>query len=157
MQISSNINSISTISWILWNSRGPPHDGVIICKLDEYIYTPHKLLVMPNIFLIYSRSLSLRPFKPQAFEILMSKSSIFLKTFFLPKGLIQGAYVFYILQLVQYDYTRYSNKQMNWTCPLSFYLHLDKGLPHWLFPLQICTKLLRYFINLYIKTLKRFH
>ncbi len=43
MQISSNINSISTISWILWHSRGPPHDDVIICKLDEYIYTPHKL------------------------------------------------------------------------------------------------------------------
>ncbi len=40
-----------------------------ICKLDEYIYTPHKLLVMPNTFLIYSRSLFLTPFKPQAFEI----------------------------------------------------------------------------------------
>ncbi len=52
-------------------------DDVIICKSDEYIYTPHKLLVMPNIFLIYSRSLSLTPFKPHAFEILMSKSSIF--------------------------------------------------------------------------------
>ncbi len=32
---------------------------------------------MPKIFLIYSRSLSLIPFKPQAFEILISKSSIF--------------------------------------------------------------------------------
>jgi len=63
MQKSSNINSISTISWILWNSRGPPHDDVIICKLDEYIYTPHKLSVMPNICLMYSRSLSLTPFK----------------------------------------------------------------------------------------------
>ncbi len=68
---------------------------------------------MPNIFIIYSRSLSLRPFKPQAFEILMSKSSISLKKKLAPKGLIQGAYVFYILQLVQYDYTKYSNKQMN--------------------------------------------
>ncbi len=73
MQISSNVNSISTISWIIWNSRGPPHDDVIICKLDEYIYTPHKLLVKPNIFLIYSISLSLTPVNPQAFEILMSK------------------------------------------------------------------------------------
>ncbi len=79
MLISSNINSISTISWILWKLKGPPPDAVIICKLDEYIYTPHKLLVMPNIFLIYSRSISLTPFKPQAFEILMPKSSIFSK------------------------------------------------------------------------------
>ncbi len=54
-------------------------DDVIICKLDEYIYTPHKLLVMLNIFIIYGRSLSLSPFKPQAFEILMSESSIFSK------------------------------------------------------------------------------
>uniref|UniRef100_A0A672MGK1 C2H2-type domain-containing protein n=1 Tax=Sinocyclocheilus grahami TaxID=75366 RepID=A0A672MGK1_SINGR len=35
--------------------------------------------LMPNIFLIYSRSLSLSPFKQQTFEILMSKSSIFSK------------------------------------------------------------------------------
>ncbi len=77
MLISSNINLISTISWILWKLKGPPPDAVIICKLDEYIYTPHKLLAMPNIFLIYSRSISLTPFKPQAFEILMPKSSIF--------------------------------------------------------------------------------
>ncbi len=91
MQISSNINSISTISWILLNSKGPPHYGVIICKLDEYIYTPHKLLVMPNIFLIYSRSLSLTSFKPQAFEILMSKkSSIFVQKTQAPKGLTLG-------------------------------------------------------------------
>ncbi len=79
MQIGSNINSICTVSWILWNSRGPPHDDFIICKLDEYIYTLHKPLVMPNIFIIDNRSLSLTPFKPQAFEILMSKSSIFFK------------------------------------------------------------------------------
>ncbi len=89
MQITSNINSISTISWILSNSRGPPPDDVIICKLDEYIYTPHKLSFMPNIFLIYSRSLSLSLFKPQAFEILMSKSSIFLQKTLAPKGLKQ--------------------------------------------------------------------
>ncbi len=44
--------------------RGSAPDDIIICKLDEYIYTPHKLSVMPNIFLIYSRSLSLTPFKP---------------------------------------------------------------------------------------------
>ncbi len=50
-----------------------------MCKLDEYIYTPHKLLAMPNIFLIYSWSLSLTPVKPQAYEILISKSSIFSK------------------------------------------------------------------------------
>ncbi len=58
----------------------PTADDVIICKSDEYIYTPQKLLPMPNIFLIYSRSLSLTPFKPHAFEILMSKSSIFSTT-----------------------------------------------------------------------------
>ncbi len=61
-------------------------DVVIICKVDEYIYTPHKLSVMPNIFLIYSRSLSLSPFKPQAFEILTSKSSIFSKKPWCLKG-----------------------------------------------------------------------
>ncbi len=93
MQISSNINSIYTISWILWNSRGPPHDDIIICNLDEYIYTPHKLLVMPNIFLIYSSSLSLTPVNPQAFEVLMSKSSIFSKKHLAPKGLIQSFYL----------------------------------------------------------------
>ncbi len=42
---------------------------------------------MPNIFLIYSRYLSLSPFKPQAFEILMSKSSIFPQKNLAPKGL----------------------------------------------------------------------
>ncbi len=62
--------------------RAAPDD--VICKLDEYIYTPHKLSFMPNIFLIYSRSLSL--FKPQAFEILMSKSSIFSKNPWRLKG-----------------------------------------------------------------------
>ncbi len=37
----------------------------------------HKLSVMPNMFLIYSRSLSSSAFKPQAFEISMLKSSMF--------------------------------------------------------------------------------
>lgn len=53
-------------------------DDIIMCKLKEYTYTPHKHLA--NIFLIYSKPPFLSPFKPQAFEILMSKSSIFSKT-----------------------------------------------------------------------------
>jgi len=38
-----------------FNKTAP--DDVIIYKLDEYIYTAHKLSVIPNIILIYSRSL----------------------------------------------------------------------------------------------------
>ncbi len=77
MQISNQFNIYYFQN--IMNLRWPPPDDVRICKLDEYIYTPHKLSVMLNIFLMYSRSLSLSPFKPQAFEILMSKSSIFPK------------------------------------------------------------------------------
>ncbi len=52
------------------------------------IFAPHiNFRSCPNIFLIYSRSLSLSLFKPQAFEILMSKSSIFFKKNLAPKGL----------------------------------------------------------------------
>ncbi len=72
IQISLNINSISTISWILWHSTGPRPDDAILCILDEYIYTQHKLSVMPNFFLIYSKSLYVTPVKPQAFEILIN-------------------------------------------------------------------------------------
>ncbi len=43
---------------------------------------------MPNIFLVYSRSLSLTPFKPQAFEILVKIHHLFQKTL-APKRLKQ--------------------------------------------------------------------
>uniref|UniRef100_A0A672REJ2 Elongation factor 2-like n=1 Tax=Sinocyclocheilus grahami TaxID=75366 RepID=A0A672REJ2_SINGR len=59
-----------------------------------YMYAPHNLSVMPNIFLIYIRSLSLSPFKLQAFEILMSKSSIFPKKILAPKGLITSSFLY---------------------------------------------------------------
>ncbi len=43
---------------------------------------------MPQIFLVYSRSLSLTPFKPQAFEILVKIQHLFQKTL-APEGLKQ--------------------------------------------------------------------
>ncbi len=61
-------------------------DDVIICKLDEYIYTPNKLLVMPKIFLIYSISLSLNPFQATSFWNIDVKIQ-HLKLKLAPKGL----------------------------------------------------------------------
>ncbi len=49
-------------------------------------YNGGQAVSVKNILLVYSRSLSLTPFKPQAFEILMSKSSIFSKKTWRLKG-----------------------------------------------------------------------